>query len=83
MFHVKHTMMNSIIVVGEAAGVEAACVAARMGLHVAYVTFDGATMGHECNPAIGGWGKATCARSRWRSMVCWHARQMQRIHTAC
>lgn len=54
----------SIIVVGGGhSGVEAACVAARMGISVALVTFDAHMIGAmSCNPAIGGLGKGHLVR---------------------
>ena len=54
----------SIIVIGGGhAGVEAACVAARMGVRVALVTMDASKIGAmSCNPAIGGLGKGHLVR---------------------
>ena len=52
-----------IVVGGGHAGVEAAAVAARMGAHVALVSFDlGAIGAMSCNPAIGGLGKGHLVR---------------------
>ena len=52
-----------IVVGGGHAGVEAAGAAARMGAHVALVSFDPATIGAmSCNPAIGGLGKGHLVR---------------------
>ncbi|MEC7399220.1 MAG: FAD-dependent oxidoreductase, partial [Pseudomonadota bacterium] len=52
-----------IVIGGGHAGVEAAAAAARMGVHVALVTFDQATVGAmSCNPAIGGLGKGHLVR---------------------
>tara|TARA_B100000678_G_scaffold160729_1_gene134360 strand:+ start:2189 stop:4042 length:1854 start_codon:yes stop_codon:yes gene_type:complete len=52
-----------IIVGGGHAGVEAACVAARMGVRVALVTMDPSKIGAmSCNPAIGGLGKGHLVR---------------------
>ena len=52
-----------IIVGGGHAGVEAAAVAARMGVHVALVSFDLSAIGvMSCNPAIGGLGKGHLVR---------------------
>jgi tRNA uridine 5-carboxymethylaminomethyl modification enzyme len=53
-----------ILVVGAGhAGTEAAAVAARMGAHVALVSFDRETIGAmSCNPAIGGLGKGHLVR---------------------
>lgn len=52
-----------IVVGGGHAGVEAAAVAARMGAHVALVSFDPAAIGSmSCNPAIGGLGKGHLVR---------------------
>ena len=52
-----------IIIGGGHAGVEAACVAARMGVRVALVTMDAGKIGAmSCNPAIGGLGKGHLVR---------------------
>ncbi len=52
-----------IIIGGGHAGVEAACVAARMGVRVALVTLDANKIGAmSCNPAIGGLGKGHLVR---------------------
>lgn len=52
-----------IVIGGGHAGVEAAGVAARMGAHVALVSFDPAAIGAmSCNPAIGGLGKGHLVR---------------------
>jgi len=52
-----------IVVGGGHAGVEAAGAAARMGAHVALVSFDPAAIGAmSCNPAIGGLGKGHLVR---------------------
>ena len=52
-----------IVIGGGHAGVEAACVAARMRLHVALVTMDATKIGAmSCNPAIGGLGKGHLVR---------------------
>lgn len=52
-----------IVVGGGHAGVEAAAVAARMGAHVALVSFDLDAIGSmSCNPAIGGLGKGHLVR---------------------
>lgn len=52
-----------IVVGGGHAGVEAAAVAARMGVRVALLTLDPAQIGAmSCNPAIGGLGKGHLVR---------------------
>ena len=52
-----------IVIGGGHVGVEAAAAGARMGLRVALVTFDPATVGAmSCNPAIGGLGKGHLVR---------------------
>ena len=52
-----------IVVGGGHAGVEAAAVGARMGAHVALVSFDLDAIGAmSCNPAIGGLGKGHLVR---------------------
>jgi tRNA uridine 5-carboxymethylaminomethyl modification enzyme len=52
-----------IVIGGGHAGVEAAAVAARMGAHVALVSFDLDAIGAmSCNPAIGGLGKGHLVR---------------------
>ena len=52
-----------IVVGGGHAGVEAAAVAARMGAHVALVSFELDAIGAmSCNPAIGGLGKGHLVR---------------------
>ena len=51
------------VIGGGHAGVEAACVAARMGVRVALVTMDASKIGAmSCNPAIGGLGKGHLVR---------------------
>ncbi len=57
-------MRYDVIVVGGGhAGTEAAAAAARMGAHVALVSFDPAKIGAmSCNPAIGGVGKGHLVR---------------------
>ena len=52
-----------IVVGGGHAGVEAACVAARMGVRTALVSFEPDRIGAmSCNPAIGGLGKGHLVR---------------------
>ncbi len=52
-----------IVVGGGNAGVEAACVASRMGVRTALVSFEPAKIGAmSCNPAIGGLGKGHLVR---------------------
>jgi len=52
-----------IVIGGGHAGVEAACVAARMGVRVALVTLEARKIGAmSCNPAIGGLGKGHLVR---------------------
>ena len=52
-----------IVVGGGHAGVEAACVAARMGVRTGLVSFEPAKIGAmSCNPAIGGLGKGHLVR---------------------
>jgi tRNA uridine 5-carboxymethylaminomethyl modification enzyme len=52
-----------IVVGGGHAGVEAACVAARMGVRTALVSFERDKIGAmSCNPAIGGLGKGHLVR---------------------
>jgi tRNA uridine 5-carboxymethylaminomethyl modification enzyme len=57
------TDFDIIVVGGGHAGTEAAAVAARMGLHVALVSFGKDMIGAmSCNPAIGGLGKGHLVR---------------------
>ena len=57
------TRFDTIVIGGGHAGVEAAAAGARMGLHVALVTFDPEQIGAmSCNPAIGGLGKGHLVR---------------------
>lgn len=61
MFHVKH--FDVIVIGGGHAGVEAAAVAARMGVRTALVTMRKEDIGTlSCNPAIGGLGKGHLVR---------------------
>jgi tRNA uridine 5-carboxymethylaminomethyl modification enzyme len=59
-----HTQQFDILVIGGGhGGVEAACVAARMGARVGLVSFSADTIGAmSCNPAIGGLGKGHLVR---------------------
>ncbi|MVZ98386.1 tRNA uridine-5-carboxymethylaminomethyl(34) synthesis enzyme MnmG [Sphingorhabdus sp. IMCC26285] len=55
--------VDILVIGGGHAGTEAAAVAARMGVRVALVNFDKATIGAmSCNPAIGGLGKGHLVR---------------------
>ncbi|MEE9434897.1 MAG: tRNA uridine-5-carboxymethylaminomethyl(34) synthesis enzyme MnmG [Sphingorhabdus sp.] len=57
------TDFDIIVIGGGHAGTEAAAVAARMGCHVALVSFDKDKIGAmSCNPAIGGLGKGHLVR---------------------
>lgn len=57
------TNFDVIVVGGGHAGTEAAAAAARLGAHVALVSFDPALIGTmSCNPAIGGLGKGHLMR---------------------
>ena len=61
VFHVKH--FEIIVIGGGHAGVEAAHVAARMGVETALVTMSKDDIGvMSCNPAIGGLGKGHLVR---------------------
>ncbi|MEL6933527.1 MAG: tRNA uridine-5-carboxymethylaminomethyl(34) synthesis enzyme MnmG [Pseudomonadota bacterium] len=61
MFHVKH--FDVIVIGGGHAGVDAAHVAARMGVDTALVTLSASSIGvMSCNPAIGGLGKGHLVR---------------------
>lgn len=52
-----------VVVGGGHAGIEAALVAARLGVHVALISFDKDKVGEmSCNPAIGGLGKGQMVR---------------------
>ncbi len=56
-------MYDVLVIGGGHAGIEAACVAARMGASVALVTMHYNNIGvMSCNPAIGGVGKGTLVR---------------------
>ena len=65
-FHVKHNMKNTFdiaVVGGGHAGIEAAIVAARMGMNTALVTMEINKIGlMSCNPAIGGLAKGQLVR---------------------
>lgn len=57
------TKFDIVVIGGGHAGVEAACVAARMGVSVALVSFSVKMIGAmSCNPAIGGLGKGHLVR---------------------
>ena len=59
----SHLDFDIIVIGGGHAGTEAAAVAARMGCHVALVSFDKTKIGAmSCNPAIGGLGKGHLVR---------------------
>ena len=61
MFHVKQ--FDLVVVGGGHAGTEAALAGARMGVSVALITLDPASIGAmSCNPAIGGLGKGHLVR---------------------
>jgi tRNA uridine 5-carboxymethylaminomethyl modification enzyme len=64
MFHVKQPPNGRVIVVGGGhAGLEAAMVAARMGVETLLATPDPAKIGTlSCNPAVGGIGKGHLVR---------------------
>ena len=56
-------IFDLIVIGGGHAGVEAALVAKRSGLHVALITLDKTKIGRmSCNPAIGGIGKSHLAK---------------------
>ncbi len=56
-------MYDTIVIGAGNAGIEAACVAARIGAQVALVTFDKNNIGElSCNPSIGGIAKGTIVR---------------------
>ena len=63
MTYGSHQDFDIIVIGGGHAGTEAAAVAARMGCHVALVSFDKTKIGAmSCNPAIGGLGKGHLVR---------------------
>ena len=63
MFHVKQKTFDVVVVGGGHAGLEAAIVAARMGMKTALVTLDKNKIAlMSCNPAIGGLAKGQLVR---------------------
>ena len=63
MFHVKHTTIDIIVIGAGHAGIEAAHIAAKMGVPVLLVTGHADLIGQmSCNPAIGGVAKGNIVR---------------------